>query len=249
MSTALKIENLNKTFPEARRPLTLFQALKRKIFENGRNGKNFFALSEINLCIEKGEKIGIVGNNGAGKTTLLKMISGLSRPTTGSISSEGSIVFLAGLGIGMIEELSVRENIFLYGTIYGVEREKIQQEFAEIIHWAELEHFVEAKLRTLSLGMKSRLAFSIARHIPGDIFLWDEALSAGDRNFQIKCEVFFKKAKEKDHTFIIASHNLTFIEKFCHKALWLQKGRQIAFGDTAEVLNQYRASTSAAGQR
>jgi ABC-type polysaccharide/polyol phosphate transport system ATPase subunit len=243
MSLALRIENLNKSFPEARRPQTLFQALKRIILENGNHGKRFFALSEINVHVEKGEKVGIVGNNGAGKTTLLRMISGLSRPSQGTITSDGNIVLLAGLGIGMIEELTVRENIFLYGTIYGVEREKIQSEFAEMIQWAELEHFAEAKLKTLSMGMKSRLAFSIARHIPADIYLWDEALSAGDKNFQLKCENFFMKAKENNDTFLIATHNLGFIEKFCHKTLWLQKGRQIAFGNTAEVLTRYRAST------
>jgi ABC-type polysaccharide/polyol phosphate transport system ATPase subunit len=242
MKVALKIENLNKSFPEARRSQTLFRALKRKLFENGNHDKRFLALSEINLCIEKGEKIGIVGSNGAGKTTLLKMISGLSSPTQGSIFLEGEIVLLAGLGIGMIEDLSVRENVFLYGTIYGVERGKIQNEFAEIIHWAELERFVEAKLKTLSIGMKSRLAFSIARHIPADIFLWDEAFSAGDKNFQIQCEDFFTKAIEKNNTFLIATHNLGFIEKFCNRTLWLQKGWQIAFGLTRDVLNQYRNS-------
>jgi ABC-type polysaccharide/polyol phosphate transport system ATPase subunit len=242
MSIALKIENLNKSFPAARRPQTLFRALKRKIFQNGNHDGRFLALSEINLCVEKGEKIAIVGSNGAGKTTLLKMISGLSSPTHGSIFLQGEIVLLAGLGIGMIEELSVRENVFLYGTIYGVEREKIQSEFSEIIRWAELEPFVEAKLRTLSIGMKSRLAFSIARHIPADIFLWDEAFSAGDKNFQIQCEDFFTKAKEKDNTFLIATHNLGFVKKFCNKTLWLQKGRQMAFGHTTEVLKQYQAS-------
>lgn len=243
MNLSLTIQNVSKSFPEGRHRLTLYQTLRRTIFRTGNQAGQFYALQQINLSIQKGEKIGIVGNNGAGKTTLLKVISGLSVPTEGSIFVDGNLILLAGLGIGMIEDLSVRNNVFLYGTIYGLSRAKLRNEFEEIMHWAELDDFVEAPLKTLSHGMKSRLAFSIARHISSDIFLWDEALSAGDKGFQLKCEDFFEKAKEEDSTFLIATHNLRFIEKICDKTLWLQKGRQMAFGYTADILKQYRDST------
>jgi ABC-type polysaccharide/polyol phosphate transport system ATPase subunit len=242
MTSAITIENLSKTYRVAGQSLTLYRALKKSLFGNGAYSPVMFALNDLNFTVQKGEKIGIVGNNGAGKTTLLKIISGLCLPSQGSVRLNGEAAFLAGLGIGMVEELSVRENVFLYGTIYGLERDKIKQRFSEIIQWAELEDFVDSKLRFLSLGMKTRLAFAIARHIQSDILLWDEALSAGDKNFQKKCEEYFDGAKNSDATFLVATHNLNFVERFCRKTLWLEKGHQVAFGDTVEVLKRYRAS-------
>ena len=143
----------------------------------------------------------------------------------------------------MIDDLSVRENIFFYGTVYGLDRDRIHQKLDEIIQWAELEDFVDSELRTLSLGMKSRLGFSTARHIETDIFLWDEALSAGDANFRQKCHTFFQEQKSAKITYILATHSLEFVESFCNKALWLQRGEQMAFGEASEVLTKYQSVT------
>lgn len=244
MNYAVRTFNLCKTFSVDYNYMTMFRALKTKLSGNGFNSKTFYALNDINIEIMKGEKIAIIGNNGSGKTTLLKVLAGLHKPNNGQVKVNGDITLLASLGIGMVDELSVKENIFLYGTIYGLERKKIKGKFHEIIEWAELQDFVEAKFGTLSSGMRSRLGFSIMRHFEVDIFLLDEVLSAGDKNFKEKCREFFNNSKDNGKTFLITTHDLGFIEVFCNKALWLHKGKQMAFGDTANVLKQYLESKS-----
>lgn len=244
MDYAVKTSNLCKTFSVEYNYMTMFKVLKGKLLGNGLNSKIFYALNDINIEIMKGEKIGIVGNNGSGKTTILKVIAGLHKPDKGHVYINGDITLLAGLGIGMVDELSVKDNIFLYGTIYGLERQKIKEKFHEIIEWAELQDFVEAKFNTLSSGMRSRLGFSIMRHFEADIFLLDEVLTAGDKNFKEKCKEFFKNSKNNGKTFLIITHDLGFIEDFCNRALWLHKGKQVAFGKTQDVLKQYIESKS-----
>ncbi len=240
MSYALRLENLSKTFGAKKYRRTLYGILKASLSDFNDLAEAPYALKDINLDVRDRDRIGLIGNNGAGKTTLLKVIAGLHRPSRGVVKVNGRLSLLAGLGIGMIDELSVRENIFFYGTVYGLDRDKIRKKLDEIIQWAELEDFVDAELRTLSLGMRSRLGFSTARHIETDIFLWDEALSAGDANFRQKCQTFFQEQKNAKITYVVATHSLEFVENFCNKALWLQKGQQMAFGETSEVLMQYR---------
>jgi ABC-type polysaccharide/polyol phosphate transport system ATPase subunit len=239
MPTAVSLKNVSKSFSiDISRPST-FAALKKMISTNGHYTRTFYALKDINVEIEKGEYVGLIGNNGAGKTTLLKTISGLHKPDKGEVLIKGELNFLAGFGIGMVDELSVSENIFLYGAIYGLDRDKIREKFDEIIEWAELQNFAGAKLKTLSTGMRTRLAFSITRYIDADIFLLDEALSAGDKSFREKCEIVFESYKNNNKTFIVSTHNLEFVKKFCSKTLWLHKGEQRDYGDTEEVLSKY----------
>ena len=180
----------------------MFRTLESKFLGRTLHAASFFALNDINIEISKGEKIGIIGNNGSGKTTLLKVIAGMYEPNGGLVYVNGKVSFLAGFGIGMVDELSVKENVFLYGAIYGMERNKIKERFHEIIEWAELQDFVKAKLKTLSSGMKTRLAFSAARYIETEMFLIDEALSAGDKNFKLKCQEFFKSSRKSDKTML-----------------------------------------------
>ncbi len=230
---------LGMTFPHNTAPLTLYRQVERLTRRRAEN--RLRALDDLNFEIERGEWVGIVGNNGAGKTTLLKLIAGLYRPTGGILRVNGSAMLLSGLGIGMIGELTVRENVFLYGALYGISRPQLAQQFDEIIAWAELQDFVYAKFQTLSTGMRSRLAFSVARHAASAIHLQDEALTAGDKDFAAKCHAYYEAARASDRTFLIAAHDLSFIAKFCERTLWLAKGKQLAFGDTAEVLEKYRA--------
>jgi ABC-2 type transport system ATP-binding protein len=217
----------------------MFKVLKGRLFGGASHYGSFFALNDINIEVLRGEKIGIIGNNGSGKTTLLKVISGIYPPNKGDVYRKGDVTLLTGLGMGMVDELSVEENVFLYGAIYGMDRKKIKEKFHEIIEWAELQNFVGAKVKNLSSGMKSRLAFSTTRYIETDIFLLDEALSAGDKTFREKCDDFFKKSKNNDTTFLIATHSLDFVRMFCNKTLWLHMNKQMAFGDTEMVLQQY----------
>jgi ABC-type polysaccharide/polyol phosphate transport system ATPase subunit len=204
------------------------------------------ALQNLNFEIERGDKVGLIGNNGAGKSSLLRLIAGLSLPSDGELEVRGQVTLLAALGMGMVDELTVEENVFLYGAICGVDRPVIKANLQEIIEWAELQDFATAKLKTLSTGMRARLAFSTTRHIATEITLMDEVLTAGDRNFRDKCKTVFDDYKSTDRTFIFASHDIEFVRNICNKTLWLDKGQQKAFGDTETVLTQYLADSGAA---
>lgn len=244
MDYIIRAHQLCKTFPVERDSTTAYRLLQKAFTGELSFREAFPALRDINLEILKGERIGLIGNNGAGKTTLLKTIAGLYKPNSGKLYVGGSVTLLAGLGIGMLEELSVRENIILYGVVYGVAREKMVENLHEILAWAELQDFAEAKLRALSSGMKTRLAFSAARYIDRDIHLFDEVLTAGDKNFREKCEAVFENYQRTDKTFIVATHSLSFVKTFCTRALWLHKGRQVAFGEIDTIVSRYQETTS-----
>jgi ABC-type polysaccharide/polyol phosphate transport system ATPase subunit len=162
-------------------------------------------------------------------------------PTEGRIEVDGRVLLLRGVGTGMVDELSVAENVFLYGVIYGMERSRIQEKFAEVLEWAELTEFASAELRTLSSGMRARLAFSLTRHFDTDVFLLDEAFAVGDKEFREKYEEVFRNQKNGDRTYLIATHDLDFARLFCAKTIWLHRGRLMAFGETKAVLQRYEA--------
>jgi ABC-type polysaccharide/polyol phosphate transport system ATPase subunit len=199
----------------------------------------FLALDGLRFDLRPGERLGVVGDNGSGKTTLLRTIAGLYRPSAGRITVDGDVALVTGLGIGMLDELTVEENIFLYGAINGMSRDDVKSRLAEIVDWAELGEFRTARLKTLSTGMRSRLAFSAVRHVDAGIYLMDEVLSAGDRNFKIKCDAVFADWKGSGRTFVVASHELEFVRGFCDKALWLNKGHQMAYGEPSAIIEQY----------
>ncbi|MGD2148442.1 MAG: ATP-binding cassette domain-containing protein [Anaerolineae bacterium] len=242
MSGIIEVSNVSKAFSLERERVTLFRAFRRRLLGSGEDDSNICALRDISIRVLRGQKIGLVGDNGSGKTTLLKVIAGLHRPSSGQVSVRGDVCLLAGVGIGMLHELSVQENVFLYGAIYGLGRHQVEESFQEIIDWAELHDFVRAELRSLSSGMRTRLAFSVARHIQTEVLLLDEALSAGDRHFRQKCDDYFATQRQSNRTFVVATHDLDFVRVFCDKALWLHRGQQMAFGDTHEVLEQYAHS-------
>ncbi|MCI0414548.1 ATP-binding cassette domain-containing protein [bacterium] len=238
----LQSRSLCKTFLQDRRRFTVFGTLRHRIGRNSGTGDLFFALRDIQIEVARGEKVAVIGDNGAGKSTLLRLIAGIYEPDSGELAVKGAVTLLAGLGIGMIDELSVTENLFLYGMIYGMERKQIERVMGEMIEWAELQNFAESKLKHLSSGMKARLAFSAVRYIEKDIYLFDEALAAGDKNFKEKCALVFRNYKETNKTFLVATHDLKFAKSFCNKALWLHHGRQMSFGDPEEVVARYEES-------
>jgi ABC-type polysaccharide/polyol phosphate transport system ATPase subunit len=236
----IRAENLSKAFSIRRSRHTLFKSLKNILTLGiSKDSSTVMALKDVNFEVSEGEWIGLIGNNGSGKSTLLKLLAELYMPTDGKIYISGTKSLVTGYGLGMIDELTVRDNTFLYGAMYGLENREVEENIAEIIEWAELTDFVGAKLKTLSSGMRTRLAFSITRYINSDICLYDEALSAGDKDFKQKCEDFFYKSKNSHNTFVIASHDLTFIKKFCDKTIWLHKGIKMAFDETQIVLKSY----------
>jgi len=242
-SPIIRLEGITKCFQIERERATAYRSVLKGLAGLFRSRDTFYALREIDLSVFMGEKIGIIGDNGSGKTTLLKIIAGLYAPSSGNLRIQGEITLLAGLGIGMMADLTVRENVFLYGAVYGMSRNSISNEFEEIIEWAELRNFENARLKTLSSGMKTRLAFSVTRHINKDIYLWDEALTAGDKHFQTKCQSVFLEHRQSTKTFLVTTHDLAFVRNFCDKALWLHKGRRMGFGEPERIVEQYQSQT------
>jgi len=198
------------------------------------------ALEDVTFQVNDGDVMGIVGPNGAGKTTLLKILAGLYRPTSGEVVRYGRPTLLSGLGVGMVADLSVRENVYLYGAICRLDNQRVDEIFDDILEWAELTDFVGTPLRNLSNGMRSRLAFSVTRHVESELRLMDEAEGAGDQRFVGKVAEYFESRPREGSAVLISSHSLDFIEEFCNKAIWLSYGEQVAFGETHEVVGRYR---------
>ena len=201
--------------------------------------KEFWAVDGITFSLEKGDFMGIVGTNGAGKSTLLKAISGIMPPTRGQLKVEGGIVALLELGTGFDGEMTVKENTFLRGALMGYTREFMHGAYPDIIHFAELEEFENRPFRQLSSGMRSRLAFSIACLVDPDILILDEVLSVGDGGFREKSETKMKDIIGNGATTLFVSHSVGQMRKLCNKVLWMNKGKQMDFGEAEKVLDKY----------
>lgn len=201
--------------------------------------KDFLAVNDVSFSLEEGDMLGIIGKNGAGKSTLLKAVSGIMVPTKGELRIEGRVVALLELASGFDGDLTVAENTYLRGAMLGYTRQFMDRRFHEIIEYAELAEFTDRPFRQLSTGMQSRLAFSIASMVNPEILILDEVLSVGDGAFQEKSA---KKMREIIHdgaTTILVSHSLQQVRELCNKVLWMDHGRQIGFGDTQTLCDQY----------
>jgi ABC-2 type transport system ATP-binding protein len=183
--------------------------------------------------------LGLIGSNGAGKSTLLKAISGIMVPTGGHIHVDGTIAALLELSSGFDGDLTVRENTYLRGALLGYTRKFMDDMYEQIIDFAELQDFQDRTFKQLSSGMKSRLAFSIACLVNPDIIILDEVLSVGDGSFRTKSSKKMKEILASGVTGILVSHSISHVRELCNKVLWLDKGRQIAFGDTKTVCDAY----------
>ena len=201
--------------------------------------KSFMAVDNVNFAIERGDMLGIIGTNGAGKSTLLKAISGIMVPSEGSIQLGGKVVALLELASGFDGDLTVKENAFLRGAMLGYSRKFMNEQYDNIIEFAELKDFEDRPFRQLSSGMKSRLAFSIASMVDPEILILDEVLSVGDGAFRLKSEAKMTEIIGKGATTILVSHSLNQIRKLCNKVLWLDHGKQAAFGETQSICDLY----------
>jgi len=210
--------------------------------------ERFEALRGVDLDIEKGSAVGIIGGNGSGKSTLLKIMSGLLPPDRGTVSVDGSLSALLELGLGFSAELTVRENVELYAAVLGYPRREVHRRVDEAIDFAGLERFRDAKLKNLSTGMKARLGFATALQAESDILLLDEILAVGDADFQIKCLRVFEDLKRRRRTMVLVTHDLRQVQRFCDEAVWLQAGRVAAAGDPDEVIRAYVATVGAASE-
>ena len=213
----------------------LKEYVMRRITDNYQVNE-FWADRDVTFSLEKGDMLGIIGKNGAGKSTLLKAVSGIMLPTKGAVKVKGKVAALLELGAGFDGDLTVRENTFLRGAMLGYTREFMNERYAEVIAFAELEEFQDRPFKQLSSGMKSRLAFSIACLVDPDVLILDEVLSVGDGAFRKKSGEKMAQVLEGGVTGILVSHSVGQVREMCNKILWLDKGRQIAFGADVQAL-------------
>lgn len=201
--------------------------------------KEFWALKNINLSVKKGERLGIIGPNGSGKSTLLKIVSGVASPSSGDFTVAGKVASLLEVGTGFHPDFTGRENIYLYGTILGMNLDEIKQRFDEIVRFSGIKKFLDTPVKYYSSGMYIRLGFSVAVHLEWDILLIDEVLAVGDADFQKKCLSKIERSLGSEKSLILVSHNSEFIKKLCAKTLLLNKGRVEKEGRTESVINYY----------
>src|SRR5580693_1976166 len=201
--------------------------------------ESFWALKDVSLQVNEGEVLGLIGRNGAGKTTLLKILSRITKPTTGWAEIHGRVGSLLEVGTGFHPELTGRENTFLSGAILGMNKKEIERKFDEIVAFAELEKFIDTPVKHYSSGMYVRLAFAVAAHLEPEILLVDEVLAVGDITFQKKCLGKMGDVSRQGRTIVFVSHNLTALRKLCTRAVWLDGGQVIKSGDAGEVVDHY----------
>ena len=204
--------------------------------------ERFEALRGINLTVDQGSFVGVIGGNGSGKSTLLKIVSGLLMPDSGTVRVDGSMSALLELGLGFSAELTVRENVELYAAVLGYPRREVTQRVGDAIEFGGLERFRDTKLKNLSTGMRARLGFATALQAESDILLLDEILAVGDAEFQLKCLDVFEDLKQRRKTIVLVSHDLGQVQRFCDEAILLVAGRIEARGDPDSVIAHYMKS-------
>jgi lipopolysaccharide transport system ATP-binding protein len=198
-----------------------------------------WALDGVSFEVRSGETLGLIGPNGAGKTTILKLLSRITRPTSGHVAVKGRFSALIELGAGFHPDLTGRENVYLNGTILGLKRKEIDERFESIVEFAELDEFIDMPVKRYSSGMYVRLGFSVAAHVDPDVLLIDEVLAVGDYMFKDKCVQRINEFREAGKTMVIVSHNKEMIQKLCNRVVFLHKGQVVFQGDTREGLDLY----------
>ena len=237
--TAIEVDNVSMKFNLSREKVDslkdyIFKTIKREIQYN-----EFWALKNVSFSVEKGDRVGILGLNGAGKSTLLKVISGVFKPTEGHVDKHGKMVPLLELGAGFDPQYTGKENIYLYGAMLGYTKKFIDSKYDEIVEFSELQKFMDVPVKNYSSGMKSRLGFSIATVVEPKILILDEVLSVGDAKFRKKSEKKIMSMFDSGVTVLFVSHSLEQVQRLCNKAMILEKGKLIAYGDIDTISEQY----------
>jgi teichoic acid transport system ATP-binding protein len=234
---AINVKSLTKIYP-------LYNSSRDRLFEalhprRKKYHKDFFALKDLSFQVEKGDFLGIIGQNGSGKSTLLKVISRVLTPTSGSFKTSGRVISLLELGSGFNHELTGLENIRFYGTILGFKKKEIEARMEQIIAFADIGQFINQPLKTYSTGMRSRLAFSVASNVDPDILILDEVLAVGDIRFKQKCYRVMREIVEQKKTVLLVTHSMGAVTSFCNKAIWLNAGELMEYGEASEVVKKY----------
>lgn len=237
---ALSIKNVSKCFEMYEKPVhRLFQTLcagHKKFF------KEFWALKDICFDVHKGEFVGIIGRNGAGKSTLLQIITGTLQPTTGTVECKGRIAALLELGSGFNPEFTGRENVYMNAAILGLTKEETDAKYQEIVDFADIGDFINQPVKTYSSGMMVRLAFAVNAMVEPDILIVDEALTVGDLAFQNKCVEYIMRLCRRGSSILFVSHDLSTLQRFCNRAIWLDNHTIHMTGDPVSVCTEYQVA-------
>jgi ABC-type polysaccharide/polyol phosphate transport system ATPase subunit len=235
---AISLKGIGKKYRmSARRSLQLKEVLS---FGKVKRSDDFWALQDINLEVEPGTTLGILGRNGAGKSTLLKIISGVLQPTTGTVEVNGRLTAIFGVGSGFNPEFTGRENAMLNGLILGIDHHEMLERFDDIAAFADIGEFMDQPIRTYSSGMRSRLGIAVAVHVDPDILVLDEALSAGDAAFKKKALQRMYDLRDAGTTVLFVSHSMGMVKKFCTDAMLLDRGHMVTAGSLNDVVSRYR---------
>ncbi|MBK8362170.1 MAG: ABC transporter ATP-binding protein [Bacteroidetes bacterium] len=243
MKPILEVQNISKKFRIYHEHLP-YESMRSKLmnplsFFSKKESEEFWALKNVSFSVNAGESIGIIGKNGAGKSTLLKVLSKITPPTEGKIISRGRIASLLEVGTGFHPELTGRENVFLNGSILGMKKKEIQQQFDEIIDFAGIEKFLDTQLKHYSSGMQLRLAFAVAAFLNPEIMIIDEVLAVGDADFQKKCIGKMEGVTRSGRTILFVSHQMGLVNQLCSRALLMSKGEILVSDSTDIVTSKY----------
>lgn len=240
-ANAVELKNIEMHFNMSNERLESLKEYFLKLAKHELHFKDFVALKDVSFNIKRGDVFGIVGLNGSGKSTLLKIISGILKPTKGTVKTSGIIAPLIELGAGFDMELTARENIYLNGAVLGFSKKFMDKKFDDIVEFSEMQNFLDTPMKNYSSGMVARIGFAIATCTKPDILIIDEILAVGDFLFQQKCEERIKQMITGDTTVIIVSHSTEQIERLCKHCLWLKDGSINMIGETNEVLKAYKS--------
>ena len=242
MTSAIALKHVTKVYRRfgRRHFATLKSALlQRSILRDLKAAETFTALTDVSFEVPQGSTFGLVGRNGSGKSTALKLVAGITKPTSGTVTVRGRTSALIELGAGFHPEISGRENVFINGIMLGLSKREIEKRFDEIVEFAELTDFIDEPVKTYSSGMYVRLGFSVAIHVNPDVLLVDEVLAVGDEGFTHKCLDKFAEFKKRGKTVLLVTHALGLVERFCDEAIWLEGGRIGGQGDPKRVVDAY----------
>ncbi len=239
ISAAISLTKVSKDFALPHEKERSVKSIFTSVLRPHSRTERQHALHDISFEVRPGEFFGIVGRNGSGKSTMLKILAGIYQPSKGSVSVNGKLVPFIELGVGFNPELTGRENVFLNGALLGFSPKEVQAMYHDIVAFAELERFMDQKLKNYSSGMQVRLAFSVAIMAEADILLIDEVLAVGDADFQRKCFDYFKSLKKRKKTVVFVSHDMAAIQQYCDRAALIDKNRLVDIGDPARIAMQY----------
>lgn len=237
--TAIKVDSVSKSFKLPHEKAGSVKNLFTGMFRGKRSYEKQEVLKDVSFEIKKGEFFGIVGRNGSGKSTLLKLMAGIYSPGKGAITVNGKLTPFIELGVGFNPELTGRENVFLNGALLGFNRKDMEAMYDEIVEFAELEKFMDQKLKNYSSGMQVRLAFSIAIRAKSDILLLDEVLAVGDAAFQKKCIDIFERYKAEKQTVVLVTHDMETVRRFCSRAMLISNGDIVEVGEPNLIATKY----------